>query len=218
MPVNSIGEQFSRVLGRAPSQDEMDYFKKFLDAGELQGHEIGQILQSTPEFQESQLNKNVAAYDTRLQAADAEALQRGVDVAGAQATSRFAGLSRPNSSALAASVFGKAGQLAGDMASRRASALADFYGQGLQGNAARTADIGAGLQGRAYGLRDETRQRGYQLEDYYRMKNDAADYERGHGGWNAITPEFVGQGLFSVAGKAAAAYTGGMAGRSGGVA
>lgn len=207
--------QFQRILGRAPTSDELSYFQKFIDAGELQNEEIGQILQSTPEFQQAQLQKNTADFGQRLQANDQQILQQGSDIAGAQATSRFAGLGRPNSSALAASVFGQTGKLASSLAQNRQSALADFYGRGLQQNAALGAQQGQNSLNRGYGLRDETRRRGYEIEDYYRQKNDAASYENAHSGWNAITPEFVASGLFSVGGKAASSYAGGYAGAAG---
>lgn len=210
-----ILEQFRSLLGRDPKQDELDFFNQFINSGELQVEEIGQVLQSLPEFQGKQLTTDTNAYDQRLQTADNQTLQRGADVAGAQATSRFAGLGRPNSSALAASVYGQTGALAGQMADRRASALADFYGRGLQRNAALGAQQGQSALARGYGLRDEARQRAYQFEDYYREQNDYNTAKKSAGGWNAITPEFVASGLFSIGGKAAAAKTGGMAGGGG---
>lgn len=160
----AIQDQFQQILGRTPTAAEVEYLSKFITEGSLQEHEIGQILQASPEYQQTRLEKDTTAYGQKLQASDDQVLARGADVAGAQATSRFAGLGRPNSSALAASVYGQTGQLAGDLASRRQSALADFYGQGLKQNAALYKQGGQSALERGYGLRDETRQFGQQMQ------------------------------------------------------
>ncbi len=199
-----IAQQFQSVLGRPPSADEIASFGKYLDDGSLDAHEIGQVLQSSPEFQKSQLERDTTQYGERLNAQNGAIL----DQAGAAANSRFASLGRPNTSAMGASVLAAGGQLA----NQRASALADFYGRGLQRNAALSEEQGTGALSYAHGLQAEQRRRKYSIEDYYRKKNDAADYEHAHSGWNAITPEFVASGLFSMGGKAAAAYSGGAAG------
>lgn len=208
---NLVG-QFQSVLGRAPSEEELAYFNRFITEGSIQPHEVGQILQGTPEFQKAQLEANTTAYGNRLQASDDQALARGAEVAGAQAQSRFAGLGRPNSSALAASVFGQTGQMAQDLAQQRQSALAQFYGQGLQQNQNIYGQQGQTPLSRAYGLRDETRQRNYQIEDYYRQQNDYQNEKNASSGWKAITPEFVASGLFSMGGQALGGYLGGKAG------
>ena len=167
-----INSQFQSILGRLPTQDERDYLTKFMTEQGLQAHEVGQILQNTPEYQSKLLNQNVDAYGQKLQANDNQILQQGADIAGAQATSRFAGLGRPNSSALAASVFGRTGQLAGNLAQSRQSALAQFYGQGLQNNAALGAQNGQDAFNNVRQIQGEQRQRSYQIEDYYRQQND----------------------------------------------
>ena len=206
----AVAQQFQQLLGRAPSQDELDYFNKFISSGELQAAEIGQILQSLPEYQSAQLNKNTDAFGQRLQANDQQILQQGADIAGAQATSRFAGLGRPNSSAMAAQVFGQTGQLASSLAQNRQSALADFYGRGLQQNAALGAQQGMGATNRGYSERDTMRQRGWDIEDYYRQQNDYNNAKNASSGWNAITPEFLISAGGRVGGQAAASYTGSM--------
>lgn len=64
-----------------------------------------------------------------------------------------------------------------------------------------------------HGLQAEQRQRSYQIADYYRMKNDAADAEHGHSGWNAITPEFGVNAAIKLGGAAIGGWAGGMAAR-----
>lgn len=208
--MSDINNQFRQILGRDATADEQSFLGKFIQEGSLQPQEIGQFLQSLPEYQQSQLDKNVGAFDQRLQASDTQALQQGANIAGSQSQARFSGLGRPNSSGLAASVFGQTGRLSQDLAQRRQSALADFYGRGLQQNALMGAQQGQAALQRGYGLRDESRQRQYEIEDYYRQKNDAESARLGQSGWNAITPEFAVNAAIGTAGKIGAAYAGGM--------
>lgn len=207
-----INQQFQQILGRAPTGAESEYFQKFLNEGSIQAHEVGQILQSIPEFQQARLEKDTAAYGQKLQAGDEQIMQQGANIAGAQATSRFAGLGRPNSSALAASVFGQQGQLAGNLAQSRQSALASFYGQGLQNNAAMYQQGGQSALERGYGMRDETRQFNQQMQlarynaDNYNNYLAQANKKARNGAMGSM----LGAGLGLAAGAALAAPTGGM--------
>lgn len=209
----ALADQFYRVLGRAPTQDEVGYFSKFTEAGELQPEEIGQILQSLPEFQGKQLGRDTDAFGQRLQANDSRILQEGADIAGAQATSRFAGLGRPNSSAMAAQVFGQTGQLANSLAQSRQSALAQFYGQGMQNNAALGARQGQEARERGYGLRDESRERGYQIEDRNYMKGLYDEYSNRQS--RSQRKQALGGGIAGIAGGLGGAYLGSFAGPGG---
>lgn len=205
-----IASQFQQILGRTPTPDELDYFNKFVASGDLQPQEIGQILQSLPEYQSSQLTKNTAQFGQTLQANDSAVLSQAADRFGAQAQSKFAGLGRPNSSAMAAQVFSQGGQLAGQLAQSRQSALASFYGQGLQNNAALGAQQGMGATQRGYNERDTKRQRGWDIEDYYRQKNDYQDEKNASSGWNAITPEFAVSQAIGIGGTLGGSYLGGI--------
>ena len=202
----AAAQQFQQYLGREATPEELDFAVSSMADDAISPAEFGQILQSHPEYQAARLNKDTAAYGQTLNAQNADILNQ----AGAAAQSRFAGLGRPNSSALGASVM----QAGGQLAQQRQSALASFYGQGLQNNASMQARQGMNVQDRAYGIKDDARRRGYEIEDYYRQKNDYESARQGQSGWNAITPEFVASGLFSMGGKAAAAYTGGLAGNT----
>lgn len=202
-----INQQFQSILGRPASQDELDFFGKFLDEGSLQHEEIGQVIQSLPEGQRKQLAADTSAYGAKLNEQNAAIL----DQAGASAASRFAGLGRPQTSALGASVM----QAGGQLAQARQSALADFYGQGLKQASGSGISLGENALSRGYGLRDETRKRGYEIQDYYRQKNDYEDAKNASSGWNAITPEFVTGQVLGAAGKAGAAYLGGYGGARG---
>jgi len=215
--MSGIASQFQSILGRAPTTAEAEYFNKFLTEGSIQAHEVGQILQATPEFQQTQLQKNTTDFGQKLQAGDERIMQQGADIAGAQATSRFAGLGRPNSSALAASVFSQQGQLAGNLAQSRQSALADFYGRGLQQNQALYQQGGQSGLDRAYGLRDETRQFGQQMQlakyqqDNYNNYLSQANRAKKRQGMGAA----IGAGIGGIAG-AYGGPMGSMAGASAG--
>lgn len=163
-----ISQQFAQFLGRAPNPDELAYFQKFIQQEGIQPHEVGLMLQGTPEFQGQQLNRDTQAYGAQLAQGDQGILDR----AAATAQSRFAGLGRNVTSAQ----VGALSQVAQNLAQDRQSALAAFYGQGLQGNRSLQAGLGQGALERAYGLRDETRQRGYQIEDRNYMKWAYDDY------------------------------------------
>lgn len=204
-----VEQQFLRILGRPPRPDELEYMVGLMTDEAMSANEIGQVLQGMPEFQSRQLDQNAQKYGQALDASNQGVLNQ----AAATAQSSLASLGRPGSSAMGASIL----SAGGDLARQRQSALAQFYGQGLQQNQALTQGYGQNALARGYGLRDEKRQRGYQIEDYYRQKNDFASAKKAASGWNALTPEFITQGLFSLGGKAAAAMTGGMAGNAGGL-
>lgn len=160
-----LGQQFQSVLGRAPTPEEIDYLGKFLSENSIQPYEVGQILQGTTEYKQTLLDKNVAKYGQALEAADQPILQRGAEIAGRQARANFAGLGRPETSAIASQVFGQTGNLAADLAAKRQNALSSFYGQGLRGNMDTTASNASSALERAYGIRDEKRNRQYALEN-----------------------------------------------------
>ncbi len=191
----ALQNQFRQHLGREATPEELAHMGKFIDQGEMDVSEIGQFLQSTPEYQQNRLNTDTNALDTRLQASDSAILGRAGDVA----TAKYAELGRPQTSALGASVMSAAGSLA----QNRQSALASFYSNGLQRNAALGAQQGTDALNRGYQNRTDTRNRQWSIEDYYRQKNDAADYEKAHSGWNAITPEFAVNAALNIGGKVA---------------
>ena len=205
MPASDdAARQILSLLGRSATPEEVAYFNKFIADEGVTPYEIGQMVQSSPEYQGKQLDQNATAYMDKLNASNADIL----GMAGAQAQSRFASLGRPATSAQA----GALGQAAQNLAMSRQNSLAAFYGQGLQNNAAMAASQGMNAQNRAFGLRDERRQRQYQIEDYYRQQNDYQNSKNSMSGWNAITPEYGVGTLAALAGKAMAAKAGASSG------
>ena len=171
-----INSYFQQYLGRQATADEVSYLNKFIQEGYLQPGEIGQVIAGLPGAQGRALESDLPKFQQAMSAQDQGYLQSAADMAGAQAQSRFAGLGRPNSSAMAAQVFGQTGQAAQNLAMQRQSALAQFYGQGLQQNRALTQAYGQGALERGYGLRDEARQRQYQIEHRNYMKGLYDEY------------------------------------------
>jgi hypothetical protein len=155
--MDDVSRQLQALLGRGATPDEVAYYNKFIQDEKITPHEIGLMIQNSPEYQGQALNRDVQGFQNTLQAQDQGYLQNAADIAGAQAQSRFAGLGRPNSSALAASVFGATGQAAQGLAQQRQSALANFYGQGLNQNRALSQSLGQGAMERGYGLRDDAK-------------------------------------------------------------
>ena len=197
---NQFNNIYQQHLGRDISQDEWKYLSKFANDEGLQNHEIEQIVKSMPEYQTNLLNQNTQAFGNQLNAQNGAIL----DQAAAATNSQFANLGRPVSSAMAASVA----QAGGQLAQQRQSALAQFYGNGLQNIQNNVYSQGQNALQRGYGLRDEARQRGYQIEDYYRQQNDFNNYQNAHSGWNALTPEFAVSSALNGVGKVLAAKFG----------
>lgn len=214
MAYADIDRQLQSLLGRAATADERAYYDKFIRDEGVTPYEIGLMLQGQPEYQGQQLNRDLSAFQGALTAQDNAYLRNAADIAGSQAQSRFAGLGRPNTSALGASVFGATGQAAQNLAMQRQSALANFYGSGLRQNAALAQSYGQGAIDRGYGLRDERRHRAYEIEDYYRMKNDYQDEKNASTGWRGVGSFDVASGLARGALSLGANALGGyMAGR-----
>ena len=203
---SDIAAQYREILGRAPSPAEVDFLTKFLQEGSIQPHEIGQLLQASPEYQNTLLEKNTGALERRLGASDADILGK----TGAAINSQFAGLGRPVSSGQVGALA-QAGQ---SLAQGRQAALADFYGRGLQRNASLYEEGGRNALERGYGLRDETRQFGQQKTlaaiakanyDNYLNQSNRNQRRRGIG---AIAGGLLGAGLGGFAGAGAGSQIG----------
>lgn len=168
MATADVNAQFRALLGRDGSPAELEFFNNFIAQEKITPYEIGLMVQGTPEAQGQALNRDVQAYGAQLAQGDQSILDR----AAATAQSRFSSLGRPVTSAQA----GALAQTAGNLALQRQSALAEFYGKGLNTNRSLQAGMGQGALERGYGLRDEARQRGYQIEDRNYMKGLYDEY------------------------------------------
>lgn len=166
MPMNdrAINDQFRQLLGRDAHPDEIQVFNEFMKENDLQPYEIGQIIQSHPEYQQNLLTQQGGQYADLLGKSD----ERILGLAQDQARGDFARMGRASSSGYTAA-FANAAR---DLAMGRQQQLAQFYGQGYGGIRNLAAGQGQNALQRGYGLRDERRQRGWAIDDYYRQQND----------------------------------------------
>lgn len=210
MATADINQQFRTLLGRDGTPDEVAFFNKFITDEKITPFEINQMVQSMPEYQGQQLGRDTQAYGAQLAQGDQGILDR----AAATAQSRFASLGRPVTS----SQVGAFAQTAQNLAQQRQQSLAAFYGQGLQGNRALSQSQGQGALERGYGLRDETRQRGYQIEDRNYMKNMYDEYasrqaaQQRKGALGSTIGALAGGGIGAFYGGPTGAYMGSRAG------
>ena len=167
--VQEIHDVFRRTLGREARADEFDFFRKFIDEGDLSLLEVGQVLEGSPEAQQTRQRGQRQEYADFLAGSDKQVLGQ----AGDELTSRFRQMGRtPSSSGYVAAFADTARQLA--MA--RQAQLAPFVAGGLQDLQGAYAAGGAGAQARGFGQRDLKQQRAWGIEDYYREKSDYDNY------------------------------------------
>lgn len=159
-----IDRGFASALGRAPSESERAYFGRMLEGGFLDASEIGDFLQSHPEAQRRNLDRDAGAYEARLGANDSTILNKGADVL----AGRFATQGRTGSSGYLAA-FANAAR---DLSMARQERVTSFYGGGLQNIQQATLGRSQMLQGRADSRMAGRDARAQGMEDYYRQRDD----------------------------------------------
>lgn len=167
---DEISQQYQRVLGRDARSDELEFFKKFMKDNDLTSFEVGQILEGLPEAQEATVRRQGAEIEPMLAASDERILGRASDTI----QGNFRRLGRPGSSGYA----GAFAQAARDLALSRQGELAQFYTGQLPQVREQAFGLGGQAQSRGFGLRDERRNRAYQIEDFYRMQDSYRDLMR----------------------------------------
>ncbi len=207
MDDRAIREQFQNLLGRDARPDEVQVFNEFMRENDLQPYEIGQIIQSHPEYQTKLLTQQGAQYSDLLGKSDEMILGKAQD----QIRGDFTRMGRPNSSGYGAAFAGAAG----DLAAQRQQQLASFYGGGYGGIRSLAAGQGQGALQRGYGLRDERRHRGWELTDYARMRDDYNSNLKTQSRRN-LQSGLLNAGVNLAARGAAAMASGGTAGGMGG--
>lgn len=166
---DEVAREVQRVLGRAATQAELDFFGKFIDEGHLQPYEVGQFLEQSSEGQQARLPGMVNQYSQQMAQNDDQIMSR----AGDQLRSQFAQQGRGFQGSGYAAAYANASR---DLALSRRQEIGNFYGQQM-GNIA--GGYGADSLQRGYGLRDEQRKRNWSIEDYYTQQNDHANYLKG---------------------------------------
>ncbi len=217
-PVDSsrVAEALKQGLGRAPTQNEIDQYSKYIKTGDLDYGEIGQIAQGLPEADRARLDQYATQFGDKLNAQNKEI----IDMAGASANSRFASLGRPNTSALGASVM----QAGGALAQARQSALANFYGQGLQDNMGSYRNQGNAAMSRAYGLTDKRTDYNRSLLGYQTQRSDYGadlynqEMKNKRQAFNQLAGSLAGAGVGGAMGGVGGARLGaGIGGQAGGL-
>lgn len=201
----AIEDQFRNILGRAPSQAELAYFKKYMDTGDIDEFEVGQYLQGLPERQEQRFQGQLGQFGNMLGQYDTAVLNKATDIA----RSRQVQMGRGESSAFGAQIA-QAGQ---NLAQSRQPLLAQFYQQGIQGIGQNYLQRSYGAQQRAYGLADQREAYNRSVQDYYRQKNDEQNALRGQQTRN-LQGQLLGAPL-KILSQAAGGYFGGLAGGRG---
>jgi len=197
----AIREQFMRVLGRDARPDEIEFFNGFLAENDLTPFDVGEIIAGHPEAQQTRLNQQTDQYGQMLGKYDDQILGQAQKTLQGQ----FARMGRPSSTGYTAA-FSNAAR---DVAMARQGQLAQFYGGGLQGLQNQYMAAGSSQVPRALGLRDERRQRGWAIDDYYRAQNDYNSAMRGQSTRN-LQGSLLNAGINLAARGAAALGTKGM--------
>ena len=172
----AIQDQFQRVLGRPAREDELNYFYRFLFEESLSPFEIGQILESTPEFQnrlaQTQQGQQLQQFQGLLGAGDQQVLGQAQDLLRGE----FARAGRSGSSGYI-SAFASAAR---DLALQRQNQLANFYQANIPGRESALAQYQAGLGqqslGTGLGARSFRIQRENELSDFYRQQDSYQNF------------------------------------------
>lgn len=162
---SDLGEVFKSTLGREATPQELEFFKPSVEKGEISPYEVGQILQGTPEYQQSLLNTQTKQLGDVLGQGDVEYMNRAGDVL----QSQFARQGRTITPG-ASSYTQAFANTARDMALQRQGQIANYYGAGL-GDIARLGVASADqAQSRGQSLADMYRQRQFDLENMEKQR------------------------------------------------
>ena len=217
-PVDAIrvSQALQQGLGRVPTQNEIDQYSKYVKTGDLDYGEISQIAQGLPEADKARLEQYATQFGDKLNA------QNGaiIDQAANAASSKFASLGRPNTSAMGASVL----QAGGQLAQQRQSALADFYGRGLGNNMLAFRGQGQDALNRAQSLGDSRTAYNRGLSGYQTQRNDYGtdlynqELKNKRQAYNQFGGSLIGAGIGGALGGTGGARLGaGIGGQAGGL-
>lgn len=201
-----IAQALQQGLGRAPTQNEIEQYAKYIKTGDLTYADIGQISQSMPEADRARLEANLGRFGDVLNAQNDAILGQ----AAARANSQFSSMGRPVTSAQTASVL----QAGGQLAQARQAALADFYGKGLNYNQSIYQSQGQNALARGYQKEDSRTAFNRSLLGYQTQRNDFntdlanEELRRKTQAWKSLP--------FTLAGTALGAKFGGPAGAGAG--
>ncbi len=181
--LGNVQRIFQEIYGRAASADEANYFAKEIAQGKS-AYELGQELQSLPEYQRVQAQKDRASLDTELQAQQQQVFQR----AQPEIIASFMRAGRLNSTGLQ-SAMAKAQQDLDrerqlqltnvgvqDNATIRGNAFQDFLRRDQPYQAGRETFSPAALYNTSLGFLNQGVGRQREIDDYYRQQSDYNRY------------------------------------------
>lgn len=208
-----VNELVKQIFGRDANQNELDHYGKMLASGQGDAFQLGQFLQSLPEYQNVQDKSFRQGLAGELEGYDKSFFSRAKE----DVISRFAQMGRPTSPALdvaltdlQAQINERRGQFLSQLGVQHyggnKQAAMQSYGQTMEDWRNRE---NADWAGRQQGFGNWVN-RGNEIQDYYTQANDYANWMgRQRGGQSGM-----GRGVGSLAGMGIgallAAPTGGM--------
>lgn len=196
-----IQNAYQQVLGRTPSQSEINSFMQYANNGSvpLTTYDLGQILQGTPEYQNAQLSQYGKQYQQQLQSSNNYTL----GLAQNALTSQFAQQGRNIGSSGYINAFAGA---AAQLAAQQSQQLAQFYGGGYQNIMGNSMNQGNAAQNNAISQQNSTL--GWQRQvALMNMQNNLYQQQLNSQNRAGLTGALKGAGL-GIAGAAAGSIFG----------
>jgi hypothetical protein len=203
-PQDQINQIFLQYLGRAPSPAEMQGFSQAMQSGYLDPIGLTSFLQSSAQYQQSQIPQIAQQYAQQLsplmQQANQMAMNQGMDAA----QQRFAQLGRPDSTGLASSFAQVAGQNAANNSQFVGQNIGGYLGGAYGGLSRGQQTYGQGLYAQG-----QNNYQGYMGQA--RLMNQQMSYPGVAGyrnPWQSVNQwASLGSGLLNGAGAGAQAYS-----------
>lgn len=201
----TINDLYNELLKRGATSAEVQHFGGLLASGEVDPYELRSFIQQTPEYQSAQDVAFRSQVGNELANLDTQAFGRQKE----DVISRFAGMGRSGSTALDFALTDLMGRIAEKRQGFLANLSAQQYGSNKENARADYGNILGQMQDTTnYGrsLNDQYRQRGWNVADYNRQKEDYfnALEQQKRPWWQYAVPGMT-QGLLQAGGQIGAA-------------
>lgn len=164
-----IGQVFQSMLGRAPTQDELNHFGGLFATGNVDAYQLQDFLRGTPEYQTAQDTTFRQGLDTELQKSDLNFFDRAKQ----NVLSQFMQNGTQNSSALDSALT----DLMGQISNNRSSFLANLSANQYQGNKDLALKNYQGSQNQYLQNQNYNRQNALNQQNYLTSRgNELSDY------------------------------------------
>lgn len=159
------------LLGRAPTQNELDHYGTLIASGQADPYQIQQFIQATPEYQNAQDTTFRKGVDTQLQQSDSQFF----DTQKGNIAQTYAQMGRATSPALDVALT----QLASQLNSNRQSYLAQLSASQYGGNKDAATAQYQNTENQVQGQINQNTQGIYQNQQQFQQRqNQLADYQR----------------------------------------